>query len=108
MKYQALSARYAVAPQIQPQDITAIKSDGFGVVICNRPDGEVADQPTAESIREACEKAGLEFLFCPMTGPETNAADVDKLRNLLAGDKKIFAYCRTGNRSSIFYQKAAE
>ena len=108
MKYQALSAHYAVAPQIQPQDITAIKSDGFGVVICNRPDGEAADQATADSIREACEQAGLEFLFCVMNGPETNTADVDQLRTLLAGEKKIFAYCRTGNRSSIFYQKATE
>ena len=108
MKYQALSAQYAVAPQISPQDITTIKSDGFGIVVCNRPDGEAPDQPTADSIHKACEEAGLEFLFCPMSGPEADPADVARLRELLAGEQKIFAYCRTGNRSNVFYQKAVE
>ncbi|TGG90218.1 TIGR01244 family phosphatase [Natronospirillum operosum] len=108
MKYQALSPRYAVAPQIEPQDVTTIKSDGFSIVICNRPDGEVDGQPSADSIRAACEEAGLTFEFCPMTGPNADPADVARLRELLQGESKIFAYCRTGNRSSVFYQLAQE
>ncbi|MCH8552869.1 MAG: TIGR01244 family phosphatase [Natronospirillum sp.] len=108
MKYQALSPHYAIAPQINPQDVATIKTDGFGIVICNRPDGEEQGQPTADSIRQACAEAGLEFLHCPMNGPETRPDDVARLQKLLQGDSRILAFCRTGNRSSIFYQKATE
>jgi protein tyrosine phosphatase (PTP) superfamily phosphohydrolase (DUF442 family) len=42
-----------------------------------------------------------------MRGPEAAAEDVDQLRGLLAQpNEKVFAFCRTGNRSGIFYQKA--
>lgn len=108
MNYQALSSRYAVAPQIQLEDVPHIKADGFQVVISNRPDGEADDQPTAAEIREACETAGLEFYHCPMQGPNVAPEDVETLRGLLETDQKVFAFCRTGNRSSMFYQQATE
>ncbi|MFY0666217.1 MAG: TIGR01244 family phosphatase [Natronospirillum sp.] len=106
MNYQALSPSYAVSPQIQLSDIVDIKADGFKVVISNRPDGEEAGQPSAAAVQAACEEAGLEFHHCPMNGPNVDPADVEKLKQLLAGEQKIFAFCRTGNRSSIFYQYA--
>ncbi len=108
MNYQALSSNYAVAPQIQPEDVPHIKADGFQVIISNRPDGEADDQPSSAQIREACAAAGVEFHHCPMQGPNVAPEDVEKLRDLLATDQKIFAFCRTGNRSSMFYQQATE
>ena len=108
MNYQALSSKYAVAPQINPEDVTEIKADGFKAVVCNRPDGEADGQPTAASIQAACESAGLDFYYCPMNGPSVAPEHVETLRELLAGETKIFAFCRTGNRSSIFYNQATE
>ncbi|MFC3854020.1 TIGR01244 family sulfur transferase [Salinispirillum marinum] len=106
MNYQALSPKYAVSPQIRLEDIAALKADGFKVVISNRPDGEEAGQPTAAQIKAACEEAGLAFYHCPMQGPSVNPDDVEVLRGLLQKDGKIFAFCRTGNRSSMFFQYA--
>lgn len=106
MNYQALGPNYAVSPQIQVRDIVEIKADGFKIVISNRPDGEEAGQPTAAEIKAACDDAGLTFYHCPMNGPNVDPADVDTLKGLLTEGKKIFAFCRTGNRSSIFYQYA--
>ena len=106
MNYQALSANYVVAPQIRPEDLTEIKADGFGIVISNRPDGEAEGQPSAAEIRQACENANLEFYHFPMNGPSVAPEHVAELRELLNGDQKIFAFCRTGNRSSIFFQQA--
>ncbi|MEX0584496.1 MAG: TIGR01244 family sulfur transferase [Natronospirillum sp.] len=106
MNYQALSPHYAVAAQIQPSDVNKIKADGFGIVISNRPDGEEPNQPTAEAIRAACADVGLAFYHCPMNGPNVASEDVQQLKTLLQGDEKIFAFCRTGNRSSVFYQQA--
>lgn len=107
MNYQSITNRYAVAAQIQPEDVTAIKADGFTVIICNRPDNEEPGQPAADNIANACAQEGLIFLHCPMRGTEIADSDVDQLRDLLAQpSEKIFAFCRTGNRSGIYYQKA--
>ncbi len=107
MTYQTITDRYAVAPQIQPEDVAALKADGFTTIICNRPDGEEPGQPTAADIANACTQSGLNFLHCPMRGSDVADADVDQLRSLLAHPtEKIFAFCRTGNRSGIYYQKA--
>lgn len=108
MNYQAISPKYAVSPQIRPEDIAQLKADGFKVVISNRPDGEADDQPSAAEIKAACDQAGLEFRHYPMNGPAADPEHVAALRELLAEDGKIFAFCRTGNRSSIFFQKATE
>ena len=108
MNYQALSPKYAVSAQIKPADATQIKAAGFTVVISNRPDGEEAQQPTAEVMRAACEEAGLKFYHFPMQGPNAASEDVTQLQHLLQEDEKIFAFCRSGNRSGIFYQKATE
>jgi sulfide:quinone oxidoreductase len=35
----------SVSEQVLPQDIAALAAAGFKSVICNRPDGEGADQP---------------------------------------------------------------
>jgi uncharacterized protein (TIGR01244 family) len=107
MNYQTITERYSVAAQIQAEDVAAIKADGFTTIISNRPDHEEPGQPSAADIASACSAAGIEFLHCPMRGAEVADEDVEQLRGLLAQpDEKIFAFCRTGNRSGIFYQKA--
>lgn len=107
MNFQTITERYAVAPQIQAADVASLKAQGFTTVICNRPDNEEPNQPSAAEIAQACADAGLNFLHCPMRGAEVATDDVEQLRTLLAHPaEKIFAFCRTGNRSGIYYQKA--
>ena len=46
--------------QIAPADIAALAAAGFRSIICNRPDGEGADQPVFAEIEAAARAAGLE------------------------------------------------
>ena len=50
MDIKTLTANLSVTPQITASDMQAIKDAGFRAIICNRPDGEGADQPTFEEI----------------------------------------------------------
>ncbi|GAA3255729.1 hypothetical protein GCM10020258_14430 [Sphingomonas yabuuchiae] len=38
----------AVAPQIRPEDVAAIKAAGYAAIVNNRPDGEEPGQPTGD------------------------------------------------------------
>lgn len=74
MDIKPLNADFAVSPQIMAADIPAVAAQGFKAIICNRPDGEEAEQTTADQIREAAARAGLRFVDVPaVSGATTNA-----------------------------------
>ena len=68
MDPKKISAAISVSPQIAPQDMKAIAAQGFRSVICNRPDGEAADQPSLEEIEAAAKKAGVQARYIPIAG----------------------------------------
>ena len=45
---------FYAAHQIQAKDIAQLKQEKFEYVLCNRPDNEVQDQPSAEVIKSEC------------------------------------------------------
>ena len=53
MDIHTLTGELSVAPQIAAHDLKALHEAGFKSVICNRPDGEAADQPTFDEIERA-------------------------------------------------------
>ena len=57
MDIRALTPTYAVSPQIDPEDLPAIKAAGYTVVIDNRPDGEIPPHLHTPVMEEAA-KAG--------------------------------------------------
>lgn len=106
MNATQLDATYWVAPQITVDDVTEAKNQGFEVIVCNRPDGEAADQTPAADIQRAAEAAGLKFVELPMNGPVFTPQQAETLRALLEENDKVLGYCRSGNRSSILYRAA--
>lgn len=104
MAGKKINGQISVAPQIAPKDLADIAQSGFRSVICNRPDGEGADQPTFEEIETAAEKFGIEARYLPIVagkvGDEDAAAFADLLDNL---PKPVLAYCRTGTRSATLW-----
>ena len=93
--------------QISPADIAALKTEGVTMIINNRPDGEDAGQPTSAEIEAAAKAAGLDYRHVPIArgmGP----TDVEAMRNAIhaAGEGRMFAYCRTGNRSALAWAVA--
>ncbi len=51
MEIKPLTTGLSVSAQIISADMQAIKDAGFRAIICNRPDGEGADQPTLTMLR---------------------------------------------------------
>ena len=99
MDMNTLSETLTVSGQVGPADVPAIAAAGFGSIVCNRPDGEAEDQPSAADVALAAWKNGLEFHYLPIFPGEFSA---DKVAAFLAlrqrADKPVFAYCRTGTR----------
>lgn len=110
MEIRPLSDSYAVSPQITAEDIPAIYEAGFTVVICNRPDGEVADAQRAETLKAATEAAGLRFVNNPVVPGGLTMENVALQRAAIdaaeQSGERVFAYCASGNRSSILWALA--
>lgn len=108
MDIKPLNERIGVSPQISLAEIPAIAAQGYKAIICNRPDGEDADQPAAAEIGEAARKAGLDFAYVPAVSGAIAPANVDEMARALASlPAPILAYCRTGARSTRLYEMAS-
>lgn len=107
MDIRALTDGYAVSPQITPADLPAIKAAGYVTIIDNRPDGEIAAELQTEPMRAAAEALGLTFVANPVVGGAITLANVEAQRETLAASPgPVFAYCASGNRSSIVWALA--
>jgi sulfide:quinone oxidoreductase len=104
MNPKKIDRNLSVSEQITSQDIAAIARAGFKSVICNRPDGEGADQPVFAEIETAATAAGLAAEYLPIVSGKVTDDDaaefgvlMDKLPN------PVLAYCRTGTRSTTLW-----
>ena len=104
MELKKISPKVTVSPQITVEDVTAIAAEGYRAIICNRPDGEGADQPSFEEIEAAAKAAGIEARYVPvqtgMVKDEDVAAFGAALKDL---QRPLLAYCRTGTRSATLW-----
>lgn len=102
MNLSQLSDRVFVCGQVQTSEMSDLASQGFGTVICNRPDGEDPGQPSANEIKTSAEAAGMKFFFVPFNPMNPDPDMVPKFAEAIeqASEGKILAYCRSGNRSS--------
>ncbi|CUH52736.1 TIGR01244 family sulfur transferase [Shimia marina] len=107
MDIRQITDRFFAAPQIDAADFTALAEAGFGLVINNRPDGEVGPDQHSETMRAAAEAAGLRYVVNPLT-METMTPDRQTLQrdSIAACDGKVLAYCRSGTRSTICWALA--
>ncbi|KAG1647797.1 Sulfide:quinone oxidoreductase, mitochondrial [Nymphon striatum] len=91
MEIKTLTAGLSVSAQINPADLKKIRDAGFRAIICNRPDGEGADQPTFEEIAKAAKKAGVEVAYLPIVAgkvTDEDAAAFDRTLTELPGPIK--------------------
>ena len=102
-----LDEKTLVDGQIGPDDVQALKELGVTLIVNNRPDGEDANQPTSDSIEAAARNAGLDYRHVPIArglGP----SDIEAMREAMhsVGEGKLFAFCRSGNRSTLAWAVA--
>lgn len=104
MDIRSISTDVSVAPQIMPDDLPAIAAQGFRSIICNRPDGEGADQPTFEEIETAARAAGLDVVYQPVTSGKVTDVDAASFAEAMARlPKPVLAFCRSGTRSATLW-----
>ena len=104
MEFKTITEAFSVAPQIAAADLAEIKNAGFRSIICNRPDGEGADQPTFEEIEIAARKQGLEARYLPIVSGRVQDEDSNGFCALLDSlPKPVLAYCRSGTRSATLW-----
>ncbi len=95
-----ITEAFAVAPQIDEEDVAEIQAAGFKTIVANRPDGEGGvTQPRMGAIRAKAESLGLTFVALPFSGAPTPEV-VERTGNILnEAPQPVLAYCRTGTRS---------
>jgi uncharacterized protein (TIGR01244 family) len=104
---RSLDEKTLVSGQIQPADVPRLKESGVTMIVNNRPDGEEDGQPRAADIEAAAEEAGIAYRHIPILrgiGP----SDVEEMQEAIesASSGKLFAFCRTGNRSTLAWAVA--
>ena len=107
MDIRAITPDYAVSPQIEPGDLPSIKAAGYVTVIDNRPDGEIPPHLHTDMMREAAEALGLVFVANPVIGGAMTMDNVTaQAAAIAAAAGPVFAYCASGNRSSVVWALA--
>jgi uncharacterized protein (TIGR01244 family) len=96
-----------VGGQITPRDVPELKAQGVTMLVNNRPDNEDDSQPVSAEFEAAAQAAGLDYRHIPIRygiGP----SDVEAMRDAMhaAGDGKLLAFCRSGNRSTLAWALA--
>ena len=104
MDVKALTPELSVAPQLAAADMPAVAQAGFRAVICNRPDGEGADQPLFTEIERAATGQGLLIRYLPAESGKVTDAQGTAFGALMAElPKPVLAFCRTGMRSTTMW-----
>lgn len=104
MELKRITDKVSVSPQITPDDVKEVAAQGFRAIICNRPDGEGADQPSFEEVEAAAKAAGLEIRYVPVQSGMVRDEDVAAFGQALKDiQRPVLAYCRTGTRSATLW-----
>jgi sulfide:quinone oxidoreductase len=104
MHIKPLSVTFSVSPQIAPSDVAAIAAAGFKSIVCNRPDGEGADQPLYAEIEKAASAAGLQTRYVPVVFGKVSDDDAAAFKAATAElPGPTLAYCRSGTRSATLW-----
>lgn len=107
MDIRALTPSYAVSPQIAIEDLPAIKAAGYTTIINNRPDGEIPPHLHHERMQAAATALGLTYVKNTVIGGAMTEANVaEQGRAIAAATGPVFAYCASGNRSSVVWALA--
>ncbi len=104
MNLKPLSANLKVSGQLLPEDIEALKEQGFASVICSRADNEQPEQPGHHALQAACQQAGMQFAYLPVVPGVITDDQVKTFAELIdALPRPVAAYCRTGTRAAMLW-----
>ncbi|MFD1008004.1 MULTISPECIES: TIGR01244 family sulfur transferase [Oceanisphaera] len=100
MEIKAVTAAFSVAAQVTSDDLLTLKAAGFRTVVCNRPDNEAPEQPSAASLAAQAQSLGMSWHWLPITPGLFTKDNISEFEQLLASaNEPVLAFCRTGTRS---------
>ena len=101
MEITQLTPNLAVGAQIRAEDLRTLADNGFTDIVCNRPDEEHPEDPPSPIMEEIATRLGMTFHYLPITPNALFDRQARRLVELTATpDAKVFAYCRSGARST--------
>jgi uncharacterized protein (TIGR01244 family) len=104
LEVKRINERISVSPQISPEDVPALKAQGFTTLINNRPDGEAPDQPAGAAIEAAAKAAGLAYYAIPLGREGVSPDMVERTREVLENAPgPVLGFCRSGTRSTTLW-----
>ena len=104
MEFRKINDDITVSPQITAADLPGIAAAGYRSIICNRPDGEGADQQTFDEIDAPAREAGLVARYLPVVSGKVQDGDAEAFGTAMRElPGPVFAYCRTGTRSATLW-----
>lgn len=101
-RFRIITKEFHASPQIDGEIAAQLKAEGYEVLVCNRPDGEMAGQPDAEELQAVAEASGLEFHHIPVSMPNISPDMADAMHAATHG-RKTLAYCASGTRSTLLW-----
>ena len=104
MQINNLSGLYNVSPQISVTDLEFLSENGFGKIICNRPDFEVPPSFRSNVIEKVATEIGLSFEYHPLTFENMNAENIEKqMAFIKESERPVLAYCTSGTRCAAIW-----
>jgi uncharacterized protein (TIGR01244 family) len=97
--FHKVTDSFAVAGQLEAEDVQAAAAQGFRMIVNNRPDGEEPGQPSGSEIEAAARAAGLAYTSVPIRGRPGPSQIEATTQALQAADGPVLAYCRSGMRA---------
>ena len=104
MQINNVSGIYNVSPQISVTDLEFLSENGFGKIICNRPDFEVPPSVQSNVIKKVSTEIGLSFEYHPLTFENMNAENIEKqMAFIKESERPVLAYCTSGTRCAAIW-----
>ena len=104
MQVRRVSDELAVSPQISVADVGEAAAQGFKAIVCNRPDGESADQIAFGEIEAAAKAKGMEIVWQPVISGQMSDDEGVRFGEIVEGlPGPVLAYCRSGTRCIMLW-----
>ena len=104
MQINNVSGLYNVSPQISVTDLEFLSENGFGKIICNRPNFEVPPSFQSNVIEKVATEIGLSFEYHPLTFENMNAENIEKqMAFIKESERPVLAYCTSGTRCAAVW-----
>jgi len=104
IEIRKLTNEFAVSAQLDAPALATVAAAGYRSLICNRPDGEGADQPLFSEIQDAAAVSNINVRYLPVVSGKVTDEQAVVFAKLVAElPKPILAYCRTGTRSATLW-----